>query len=55
MRGQAYIEVNKLDEACADLQRVKQLIYVDWYDPYFPVICKSKKVEEPEPPDGGNE
>ncbi|MDX1941007.1 MAG: TonB family protein, partial [Saprospiraceae bacterium] len=39
-RGQAYMEMNKFPEACADLSLVKALASVDWYDSLLPVICR---------------
>ncbi|MBK7872033.1 MAG: energy transducer TonB [Saprospiraceae bacterium] len=40
VRGQAYMEMNKFPEACADLSLVKSLASVDWYDSLLPVICR---------------
>ncbi len=40
IRGQAYLEMNRLAEACADLTLAKQLSSVDWFDSFLPVICR---------------
>lgn len=40
LRGQAFIEADRLDEACADLTKVRLSLHVDWYDQILPFICK---------------
>lgn len=40
LRGQAYIEANRLEDACLDLKKVRALLQVDWYDQFLPFICK---------------
>lgn len=40
LRGQAFIEANRLAEACQDFSKVRDLLYVAWYDQYLPFICK---------------
>ena len=40
VRGQAYLEMNKFPEACADLSLVKSIDSVDWFDSLLPVICR---------------
>ncbi len=39
-RGQAYLEANKLEEACADFKRVKEVLGSSGYDNLLPFICK---------------
>ena len=39
-RGQAFLEANRLEEACEDLTKVRDLLYVPWYDSFLPYICK---------------
>lgn len=38
-RGQAFMELNRFSEACADLSRAKQIALVDWFDAILPMIC----------------
>jgi TonB family protein len=40
MRGQAYLDMNRFPEACADLSLARDIALVDWYDGILPVICK---------------
>ena len=40
MRGQMYLDQNRMAEACADLSRVRDLLMVSWYDGLLPVICR---------------
>ena len=39
-RGQAYLEAERIEEACADLAKVREILYVPWYDNVLPLICK---------------
>ena len=39
-RGQALLQAERMEEACTDLTRVRELLYVPWYDSYLPFICK---------------
>ena len=38
-RGQAYLELSQMDEACSDLTKVKDLLLVSWVDHLLPLIC----------------
>ena len=40
MRGQAYLDLNRFDEACADLSKVRRIALVNWFDSVLPIICK---------------
>jgi len=40
LRGQAYLKMNKTDEACADLSMAKEILVVSWYDGLIPILCK---------------
>ncbi|MCB0555133.1 MAG: energy transducer TonB [Phaeodactylibacter sp.] len=40
MRGQAYIDLQRFAEACADLTLAREIALVDWYDGVLPVICR---------------
>ncbi len=40
MRGQAYLDMNKYTEACADLTKAQEIALVDWFKGILPVICK---------------
>ncbi len=43
MRGQAYLEMNRFAEACADLTLMRSLALVNWFDTLLPVICSQGK------------
>ncbi len=45
-RGQAYMELNKMDKACSDLTKVKDLLLVSWVDNLLPIICNPAFQEE---------
>lgn len=38
-RGQAYLDMNKFAEACADLSLARKISLVNWYDTILPLIC----------------
>lgn len=40
MRGQAYLDMNKLPEACADLSKARGIALINWYDNILPLICR---------------
>ncbi len=40
LRAQAYLDSQMMDEACADLTKVKEIMLVSWYDQLLPFICK---------------
>lgn len=40
MRGQAYLDLQRFAEACADLSLAREISLVDWYDGVLPVICR---------------
>lgn len=40
VRGQAYLDMNKLPEACADLSKARRIALIDWYDSVLPLICR---------------
>ncbi|MCG8329516.1 MAG: TonB family protein [Chitinophagales bacterium] len=40
MRGQAYLDLNRFEEACEDLQIARSIALVNWYDGVLPIICK---------------
>lgn len=42
MRGQAYLDMNRFPEACADLTLARRISYIDWYDGVLPVICRQE-------------
>lgn len=52
LRGQAYMDMKRLSEACADLSKARDITLIDWYDNILPFICRP--VEE-EPADTGGE
>jgi len=39
-RGQAFLAADRIDEACADLKKVRQILYVPWYDQFLFYVCK---------------
>lgn len=40
MRGQAYLKLQKTDEACLDLKKARDILVVSWYDSLIPLLCK---------------
>ena len=40
LRGQAYLEADRTEEACEDLIKVRRLLSVDWYDQFLPFFCQ---------------
>lgn len=42
LRGQAFVEVTRLSEACADLKKAQQLLGVNWYRDLLSLICGVK-------------
>jgi TonB family protein len=45
-RGQAYLDANRLAEACADLTLARQITLIRWYDNILPVICRAQPQQE---------
>lgn len=39
-RGQAYLKLQKTEEACLDLKRAKEILVVSWYDSLTTLLCK---------------
>ena len=42
LRGQAYMNMEKLEEACADFQRVRKIVSIDLVEQLTPLICSGK-------------
>jgi len=42
LRGQTYLDMNRMPEACQDLSKGKKIALVNWYDSLLPLICKDK-------------
>ena len=40
VRGQMYLDLSRLDEACQDLRKGSGIALVDWYDEILPLICR---------------
>lgn len=40
MRGQAYLDLNRLPEACTDLNKAQSIALNDWYSGVLPIICR---------------
>lgn len=40
VRGQAYLDMNKLTEACVDLSKARRISLITWYDNILPLICR---------------
>lgn len=40
-RGEAYLNMNKLADACEDLTKVQDILLVNWYKDILPIICRS--------------
>lgn len=45
-RGNAYLDMQNYEGACADLTKVKEILLVTWVDNLLPVICKQAEKEE---------
>lgn len=41
-RGQAYMDMNRFPEACADLTLARDIALVDWFDSILPIICREE-------------
>ncbi len=39
MRGQAYLDGQEFDKACADLRKARRISLVNYYDDVLPIIC----------------
>lgn len=42
LRGQTYLDMNRMSEACQDLSKGKSISLVTWYDSLLPLICRDK-------------
>lgn len=42
LRGQAYLNMDRKDEACADFQKVNQMVYIEMVRELLPLICKQR-------------
>jgi TonB family protein len=40
MRGQAYLDMQRYNEACSDLRLARSIALVTWYDAVLPIICR---------------
>ncbi|MEQ8707146.1 MAG: TonB family protein [Phaeodactylibacter sp.] len=40
MRGQAYMDMQRYNEACSDLRLARSIALVTWYDAILPIICQ---------------
>lgn len=40
MRGQALLDLNRLNEACTDLRKARRIALINWYDEVLPIICR---------------
>ncbi|HMQ45844.1 MAG TPA: energy transducer TonB [Saprospiraceae bacterium] len=40
MRGQAYLDLNRFEEACVDLSKARNIALINWYDTVLPLICR---------------
>ncbi len=40
MRGQAFLDMQRYSEACADLMLARSISLVTWYDAVLPIICR---------------
>jgi len=40
MRGQAYLDKQEFESACSDLQMVRRIALVNWFDSILAVICR---------------
>ena len=42
LRGQAYMNMDKLEEACSDFQRVRELVSIPLVEQLTPIVCANK-------------
>lgn len=40
MRGEAYLDLSRMEEACADLRLARRIALINWYNEVLPIICK---------------
>lgn len=40
LRGQAYLDMDRMGEACIDLSKARDITLLDWYDNLLPFICR---------------
>ncbi len=40
MRGEAYMDMQRFDEACEDLTRAREIALINWYDGVLPMLCR---------------
>lgn len=40
LRGQAYMDMNRMSEACEDLSKARDITLLDWYDNLLPFLCR---------------
>lgn len=40
LRGQALMDMSRMEEACADLTKARNITLLDWYDNLLPFICR---------------
>lgn len=46
LRGQAYMDMNRLSEACEDLSKAREITLLDWYDNLLPFLCRPATEEK---------
>lgn len=51
LRGQAFMDMNRMEEACIDLSKAREITLLDWYDNLLPFICRPQTEEN----NGANE
>ncbi|MEZ4995396.1 MAG: TonB family protein [Saprospiraceae bacterium] len=40
LRGQTYLDANRLPEACEDISKARDITLIDWYDNILPLLCR---------------
>lgn len=45
LRGQTYLDANRLPEACTDLSKARDITLIDWYDNILPLLCRPGLVD----------
>jgi tetratricopeptide (TPR) repeat protein len=45
-RGQAYLDMNRMPEACADITKARDITLINWYDNILPLLCRPVEVSE---------
>jgi hypothetical protein len=45
LRGQTYLDANRMGEACTDISKARDITLIDWYDNILPLLCRPGLVD----------